>query len=271
MDASPQFAQYPGINRLLDQVLDPLFPAAALWQDLTATAALGRQPDPVPRLVGVSTTFHSVWLQADTYVRQVGPDWFLFLGFVTRCALGPQMRKKVSIGLDLGLRPHTVAVTSEGVITEFAGRPPTHLTGGQRSSLLGPAARALSRQLRYAAGRRDAEDVIQYLVDHGSAVFAEALTHRRMSSSFVHDGRDQALHDYHFSWLSQYLFAARIPFRRVDPAFTSLTCSLCGCRGNRRNAEFSCPACNTKQNAHVNAARNILQRGLQLPARHRTG
>jgi hypothetical protein len=263
---SPQFHQYPDLDQLLTQMLDPHLPAGNLAQRLEAAVALGRQPDPVPRLVVTPTTFQCTWLPAGTYLRQAGCDWFVFLSFATTYTPGQQARRKVAIGLDLGMRPLTVAVTSSGTVAEFVGHQLAHLSTF-RPLGLSPVAHALYHQLRFAVGRRDAENVVRYLIYHGSAVFAEALTHRGMGGFFVHDGRDRALHDYHFSWLPQYLFAARIPFRRVDPAHTSVTCSLCGGRGDRQGEAFTCPACHRHQNAHANAARNVLQRGQHLPAR----
>ena len=51
---------------------------------------------------------------------------------------------------------------------------------------------------------------------------------------------------------------------RVDPAFTSQTCSACGTvdsRGRESQASFVCPACGFRCNADWNAAVNIERRG----------
>jgi putative transposase len=51
---------------------------------------------------------------------------------------------------------------------------------------------------------------------------------------------------------------------KVNPAYTSQECSTCGHieQGNRANREtFECLACGHKEDADVNAARNILRRG----------
>ena len=53
----------------------------------------------------------------------------------------------------------------------------------------------------------------------------------------------------------------------INPAYTSLQCSVCGyiARANRKGqAVFSCVACGHWSNADLNAARNILARGLVL-------
>lgn len=51
---------------------------------------------------------------------------------------------------------------------------------------------------------------------------------------------------------------------KVNPAFTSQTCSACGTvdsRGRESQASFACPACGFRANADWNAAINILHRG----------
>jgi putative transposase len=66
----------------------------------------------------------------------------------------------------------------------------------------------------------------------------------------------------------------------VDPAHTSQTCSQCGTvdRGSRvSQAEFSCSSCGHRENADINAAKNILERAVsgagagprKTPSEHR--
>ena len=58
---------------------------------------------------------------------------------------------------------------------------------------------------------------------------------------------------------------------RVDPAYTSLTCSRCGVaqfdasEQERNRIRFRCPDCGNDLNRSVNAAKNILVRGLAEP------
>jgi putative transposase len=63
---------------------------------------------------------------------------------------------------------------------------------------------------------------------------------------------------YKSDWYGRTLIA-------VDPKYTSQTCSECGHRekGNRKSqANFVCRSCGIKQNADVNAAKNILARAI---------
>ena len=59
---------------------------------------------------------------------------------------------------------------------------------------------------------------------------------------------------------------------RVDPSYTSVTCSRCGVAQfdasieERNRIRFKCPDCSNGLNRSVNAARNILARGLAEPA-----
>ncbi|WP_280527720.1 RNA-guided endonuclease InsQ/TnpB family protein [Acidithiobacillus thiooxidans] len=70
--------------------------------------------------------------------------------------------------------------------------------------------------------------------------------------------------DYKLQWAGGMLFW-------VNPAYTSQTCSVCGVvdAGNRPNqAVFRCLHCGHEAHADVNAAQNILARGLQSTAGH---
>ncbi len=55
---------------------------------------------------------------------------------------------------------------------------------------------------------------------------------------------------------------------KVNPAYTSQTCSKCGeiHKESRMNENFKCISCNMELDADINAARNILQRGVYSPS-----
>ena len=54
---------------------------------------------------------------------------------------------------------------------------------------------------------------------------------------------------------------------KVNPAYTSQRCSVCGHidKGNRKGLEFSCLECGHESNADYNAARNIVALGVYSP------
>jgi len=57
-------------------------------------------------------------------------------------------------------------------------------------------------------------------------------------------------------------------FVKVDPKYTSKDCSVCGYRNKelgRGVSSWFCPECKTQHDRDVNAARNILNKGLNLP------
>jgi len=59
---------------------------------------------------------------------------------------------------------------------------------------------------------------------------------------------------------------------KVNPAYTSQTCSKCGekHKESRIGEDFKCVSCNMEMDADINAARNILQRGVYSPSSTKT-
>ena len=57
---------------------------------------------------------------------------------------------------------------------------------------------------------------------------------------------------------------------KVNPAYTSQTCSACGtvdAKSRESQARFACRSCGHAENADVNAAKNILAAGLAVTGR----
>lgn len=269
VSASPAFTQYPGVDTLFRGLRDGTLTREELTQDLEAAVAQGRQPDSTPRMVLSPHSFSASWLADEVFFfKSFSGHWFVSLSFRLHFQRQSRALKPVVIGLDLGLNPLTAATDG----TDDRVFDPSPVPSLHRHDLSAPAW-ALYQDLLYASGRADAEAVIGHLVHRASSVYAERLTHGGMSRRFVHGGRACAIHDYHFSWLSQFLNAARIPFKRVAPAGTSQICHRCGhCDPrNRSRDEFRClnGRCQYCGDAHINAARVIRQRGLAISPRSR--
>jgi IS605 OrfB family transposase len=73
--------------------------------------------------------------------------------------------------------------------------------------------------------------------------------------------------NWSFHQLRQFIeykaLIAGVPVLKVDPAYTSQTCSKCGhCdRKNRNGSDFKCRECGHAMDADKNAARNIAAKG----------
>lgn len=87
-------------------------------------------------------------------------------------------------------------------------------------------------------------------------IVIEDLSHYRESA-------DDAIHDWPYAELqTKIIYKATeegIPVKKVDPAYTSVTCRKCGheSRNNREGSEFSCVRCGYEVHADVNAAANL--------------
>lgn len=260
--ASPWFTQYPELDDL-STALHAGLQGEEARQRLETVAAAGRQPDPVPRMVIQPQTYFASWRSQEIYIARNGNHWFLCLNFDVTYRK-PQLPEvpRVDIGVDLGLKQLSVLYADDGRVSRFLAPDLSHLS----TLVLSQQAQEILDHVIYASGRQEAEKVVACLNRHASRVFVERLTHNRVTQDFIHRGRSQALHDHHFSSLSQYLYAAGTPMKRIDPAMTSQTCGPClalGIRsyGTLRDRTFTCSHCGRTHDRDVNAAQVILLRG----------
>ncbi|UQN08774.1 transposase [Deinococcus sp. QL22] len=263
---APAFAQHPGLQALYGRLRRGQISERWFQHELEMMVRQERRPNSTPSLVTLPRTLQSHWLPQEVFLfKNAAGDWFISLSFRTTAQPRTPNPARRPFGLDLGLRP--VTVLSDGQQDYFFTLVALPFL---RQESLSPAARALYNQLMYASGRADLDRVLGVLLHEASAVFAEKLTHRGMSAGFIHGGRRHAVHDYHFSWLPQYANAVRLPFHRPGAAWSSQTCSVCGARSrcSRKGDRFVCltVSCQTSLDAHANAAREMLQRGLGVHA-----
>lgn len=270
VSASPAFHQYPELESLYRLFENPASGPREFLAALEDTAASNRQPSTTPQLVLRPQTFTATWVPEQTFLRKIdNGHFFAGLSFSTDYRPGVQALHKVDVGLDLGMSPLTVAYTSAGEDKEFLPTDLAHIRSLCNHHRLSRKAQQLLEQLLYACGRYDTERVIRWLAYHARFVAAEELNHRGMSNAFVINGRKVAIHDHHFSSLSQYLNTAQIEFMRVDPAGTSQHCGEClesadlWVAGHRDGAQFRCFRCGWQGSAHVNAAHVILLLGVR--------
>ena len=89
--------------------------------------------------------------------------------------------------------------------------------------------------------------------DPGTNVRAKSGLNRSLMDASL--GSFSHMLEYKAKWYGRSL-------EKVDPSYTSQTCSVCGHREkeNRKKTTFHCLGCGHKENADVNAAKNILAR-----------
>lgn len=131
--------------------------------------------------------------------------------------------------------------------------------------------RAQLKKLHFqvAEGRKDwLHNFTRYLVNNYDIIAVEDL-----SLGFMIKNKNLAIKALDISF---GIFRTQLEYKcreagkiliKVNPAYTSQTCHNCGSvdRENRKNqAEFHCLSCGHKDNADVNAAKNILSKALGL-------
>jgi putative transposase len=102
--------------------------------------------------------------------------------------------------------------------------------------------------------------IVKTAIAEHSGIKLEDLTGIRRNSKHSKSFR-YSLNSWSFYQLQMFIeYKAKL--RGVDvvyinPAYTSQTCSKCGCIGNREGKSFECPTCGHVENADINAAFNI--------------
>ena len=183
----------------------------------------------------------------------------------------------LAIGIDLGLTDFLA--TSEG---EVVTNPKYGKVSTKR---LAQAQRKLSAQKKGARERQEKKKIVSKiykkvvnqrtdffyktanrLVGEYGYIFAEDLKPSGMTS---YRAVNRTLYDTAWasflSILSYKAAEAGREFRKVNPAYTSQTCSSCGHRQKMPLSErtYRCPECGLKLDRDVNAARNIKRLGLE--------
>jgi len=182
--------------------------------------------------------------------------------------------KGVSLSVDLG--ENNLAVTSKGSI--FGGgnlRYKRDKFLDRRKKLQSNGSKSAKRCLKRISGKERrcvketnhklSKSIIDEAVEMNAAtIIIEELTNIRKRIKGNKRMRSR-LHRWSWHQLQQFLEykaqAKGIEVIRVNPAYTSLTCSRCDSLGSRQKHQFSCKNCGSYQHSDRNAAMNLLKLG----------
>ena len=181
------------------------------------------------------------------------------------------------VGLDMGLA--YFLSTSDGVQVEN----PRHTLKYEKQLRI--AQRSLARKKKGSNSRAKQKLVVQKLHQKITRVRKDFL--HKLSKQFVDQYGLISVEDLKvsnmikFGYLSKHIadaswseFFGQLEYKtewygstliKVDPKYTSQTCSECGCidsRSRKSQSEFECVECGHKENADIGAAKEILKRGL---------
>jgi putative transposase len=181
------------------------------------------------------------------------------------------------VGIDVGIR--SFAALSDGTVIDnpkFLKRSAKRLAQAQRKlerEAKGSPERTKTKKVvakiheRVAFKRTDfAHQESRKIVNGYGRIFVEDIhinemnSHRCLNRSI----RDVAWSQF-FSFLSYKAESAGREFKRVNPAYTSQTCSSCGHRQKMPLSDrtYSCPCCGMEKDRDHNASLNILRLGLE--------
>jgi putative transposase len=222
-------------------------------------------------------------------VSREGAKWYTSIQ--VGCSAVPALDVAPSLGIDLGLA--AFAATSDGKIV-----PPLKALDRQQRRLK-HAQRALARKKRGSANRKKAvcrlgnlhrriarqradwrHQLTTRLAEAHPVIAIEDLKVRNMSASAAgtplapgRNVRDKAGQNRGILDAAWGEFARQLAYKtewrggrvfRVNPAYTSRTCRICGheaAENRKTQGVFACVACGHTEHADVHAAKNILAAG----------
>jgi IS605 OrfB family transposase len=179
------------------------------------------------------------------------------------------------LGVDRGV--NNIATTSEGDNWTSDEIDERRLWYQKRRDILqSVGTRSAKRALRRLSGKQErfqrdtnhtiSKRIVSKAKARNSAIVLEDLSGIRERTTVRRQQR--ARHsNWSFFQLRQFIeykaLISGVPVIKVDPAYTSQTCSKCGhCdRKNRNGSDFECRSCGHAMDADKNAARNIAAKG----------
>ena len=114
----------------------------------------------------------------------------------------------------------------------------------------------ITKNLNHKISRK----VVNYAKQHNCGIKLEDLTGIRKTTRQTQSFR-YALNSWSYYQLQQFVEykaqLAGVPVVKVEPAYTSQRCQMCGQLGQRNDKRFKCPHCGYTVHADVNASWNI--------------
>lgn len=198
-----------------------------------------------------------------------GKQWFFNL-FLDLPDAAPVEGGGSVLGVDLG--ENNLASTSSGKI--LGGGPLRHVrdmhlafrrrlqSNGSESArqLLNKVSGKERRHVRHVNHEASKAIVEEALEQGASVIVMEELTHIRKR---IRGGKRMRSRLHRWAWYELQTFiqykaeAAGIQVIYVNPAYSSKTCSVCGCLGSRVKHNFSCSSCGHLAHSDRNAAVNL--------------
>jgi putative transposase len=197
-------------------------------------------------------------------------DWFVFL--TVQCEV--EERKATSVlAVDLGVHNAATTTNSSDKTVRFYGKNIRSVRGHYyylRRNL--PNRKAVKK-----VGKHERRTVTHELHVISKAIVEEAAAKNsvivvgklkgiRKPRKFQSRRSKRKVASFPFFRLTQFIrYKAAwkgIAVVEISEAYTSVTCSRCGCRGIRVRGLFRCPECGLDLNADVNGSKNILARAL---------
>ena len=192
-------------------------------------------------------------------LRQNNKGWFLDI-YMEKDAL-PLRTSGSAVGLDVGYKK--LIADSNGTIHDVGlmGVYEKIVRKKQGSKSFGRALIERDQKINQTVNKMDLAQVKTIIVEDLKSV--KTGSHCRIRKDF-NNKLQRWSYPKVLGKLQSVCEVNGIAFKKVDPSYTSQTCSLCGSvdKASRKGERFCCTKCGMEMDADTNAAKNILMRGV---------
>ncbi len=207
----------------------------------------------------------------DSFLVRKNNKYYIY--FTIEIETPEQYKPKSIIGIDLGLKNPVTLVNISTKETKFLGKELKQIKGKYyhlRKKLGKEKNLKQIKKMRNKEKRKInsilhtlSKAVVLEAYNNKSAIIIGKLQNLKKDKGRKFNRKLSSFSYYQFTKFLEYKSQQLgVPFIKVNEAYTSKTCNVCGNIGTRNKNLFKCGKCSYKDNADRNAAINIGKRGL---------
>lgn len=209
---------------------------------------------------------YKTWNRKTIKLKKINDNFYVFITYEK-----PNKELKTigkSIGLDSGYKKLLVTSENQFIGQEFESIYNKISRKKQKSKAFNKALIERNNLINQVVNKQlDISNVKELIIEN-----LKSVKHKSKFSKKFNNKLQRWTYPKVINKLERICEENGVLFTKINPAYTSQTCSKCGAidKTNRRGESYQCKACGINIDADYNAAINILHRGIYSPSTKQT-